>query len=216
MRIRKPRTAVGRLAWVLALLLMGCHRAQQPTRAEEEKAPAEVAEQADEARGIAEASLGKQAEILAQGDLAQNGREQLLVINRFSTGAAAGTGNENPSSILITRAAILEKNGDKWSEILLCDEHLKNPNGYLGGSPVARVNGWHLEIRRDTKQGLETHFTPAGREAGGDPPGARDPANRTVVVRWNTNVKRYQSLDQSHERYLDEAPSLETPQSILK
>ncbi len=29
-------------------------------------------------------------------------------------------------------------------------------------------------------------------------------------------AKRYQSFDQSHERYLSEVPSLETPQSILK
>jgi len=39
---------------------------------------------------------------------------------------------------------------------------------------------------------------------------------RTFDVRWNKNSKRYQSFDQSHERYLNEVPSLETPESTLK
>ena len=40
--------------------------------------------------------------------------------------------------------------------------------------------------------------------------------NATLDVRWNKNAKRYQSFDQSHERYLNEVPSLETPQSTLR
>jgi hypothetical protein len=43
-----------------------------------------------------------------------------------------------------------------------------------------------------------------------------EPKVPTFDVRWNKNAKRYQSFDQSHERYLSEVPTLETPQSILK
>ena len=123
-----------------------------------------------------------------------------------------------PLPIFVTRAAILEKNGGKWSEVLLCDEHLKNPNGYLGGSPAARVAGWRLEYSQDAKEGLEMKFTPADRFDAvnvntDESSGQNKP---TFDVRWNKNAKRYQSFDQSHERYLSEVPSLETPQSILK
>src|SRR6266851_4916673 len=159
MKIRRLRTAAGMLSWIMALFLSGCHTGQQPT-AEDNKAAAESADVSDEVRGVAEATLGKGAEIVAKGNLAQNGREQVLVVNRFSTGAQANMGEANPLPIIVTRAAILEKNEGKWSEILLCDEHLKNPNGYLGGIPEVRVSGWRLELRQDTKEGLEMKFTP--------------------------------------------------------
>jgi hypothetical protein len=172
----------------------------------------------DEARGVAEATLGKQAEILARGNLALNGREQLLVVNRFTTGAPASKGGANPLPIFVTRAAILEKNGDKWSEVLLCDEHLKNPNGYLGGSPAGRITGWRLAYNQDTKEGLEMKFTPAERfdDTNVNSDQSSGQTFPTLDVRWNESAKRYQSFDQSHERYLSEVPSLETPQSILK
>jgi len=205
------------LSWIVALSLAGCHPAEQPAPAEVE-APADRADVPDEARGVAEASLGKQAEILAQGNLAQNGREQVLVVNRSSAGAQANKGEANASPIFVTRAAVLEKNGGKWSQVLLCDEHLKNPNGYLGGSLVARVSGWRMEYRQDEKEGLEMKFTPAERfdaeNANADQSSKKKVA--TFDVRWNKNAKRYESYDQSHERYLSEVPSLETPQSILK
>jgi len=217
MRIRRSRTAVGMLFWVMLSEVAGCHSAQQaaPTEATAVSSSADVA---DEARGVAEASLGKQAEVLARGNLALNGREQVLAVNRFSTGAAAGAGGLNASSILVTRAAVLEKNGGKWSEVLLCDEHLKNPNGYLGGSPAARVTGWQLEYKQDAKEGLEMKFTPAERfdTVQGNADQSSEQNYPMFDVRWNKSAKRYQSFDQSHERYLSEVPSLETPQSILK
>lgn len=213
MESRILRTAVGTLPWILALTLVGC----QPARPEVSlNDKADAAGKLEEAHRIAEASLGKQAEILAEGDLAQNGREQLLVINRVSKGTSASEASAHSAPILVTRAVILEKDGAKWSEILRCDEHLKNPSGYLGGSPAARVTGWQLEFRRDARQGLEVQFTPAGRESGGGGSAGNEWTTQTVVVRWNTKVKRYQSLDRSHERYLSEAPELETPQSILR
>ena len=217
MKIRRLRTAVGMLSWVTVLALAGCHSAQQAPSAEG-TATTNRADVAEEARRVAEASLGKQAEILAHGNLALNGREQVLAVNRFSAEAAAGVGDANSSLIFVTRAAVLEKDGGKWSEVLLCDEHLKNPSGYLGGSPVARITGWRLEYRQDMKEGLEMKFTPAERfdavHVNADPSSGQKLS--TIDVRWNKSAKRYQSFDQSHERYLSEVPSLETPQSILK
>jgi hypothetical protein len=216
MRIRRLRTIVGMLSWIMALSLAGCHSAQQPASADV-KAAAERADVADEARGVAEAALGKQAEILARGNLALNGREQLLVVNRVSKRAESGGGGENPP-IVVTRAAVLEQMGGKWSEVLLCDEHLKNPSGYLGGSAVGRASGWRLEYIQDAKEGLEMKFTPAEKfdPAGANADQSSEQKFPAFDVRWNKNAKRYQSFDQSHERYLSEVPSLETPQSILK
>jgi hypothetical protein len=217
MRIRRLRTVVGTLSWIMALSLAGCHTTQQAAPANDQAA-AEAANGADEARGVAEASLGKQAEILAHGDLALNGGEQLFVVDRFPAGAPESKGEANPPPIFVTRAAVLEKDGGKWSEILRCDEHLKNPYGYLGGSPAARVTGWRLEFSQDAKEGLEMKFTPAERfDAVNVQTEERiGPKNVTYEVRWNKNAKRYQSFDQSHERYLSEVPSLETPQSTLR
>jgi hypothetical protein len=217
MRIRRLRTFVGMLPWIMALCLAGCQTAQQSATVDV-KAPAEAADVADEAKRIAETALGKQADILAQGNLALNGLEQVLVVNRFSAGAAEIKGGANPSAIFVTRAAVLEQNGGKWSEVLLCDEHLKNPNGYLGGSPTARVSGWRLEYSQDAKEGLEMRFTPAERfdAVNVNADQNSEPKYPTFDVRWNKNAKRYQSFDQSHERYLSEVPALGIPQSILK
>jgi len=217
MKIRRLRTALGMLTWIMALSLSGCHTGQQPTAADN-KAAAESADVSDEVRGVAEATLGKGAEIVAKGNLAQNGLEQVLVVNRFSTGAQANMGEANPLPIFVTRAAILEKNEGKWSEILLCDEHLKNPNGYLGGIPEVRVSGWRLEFRQDAGEGLGMKFTPAEgfNAVGVNTAQSSEQKYRTFDVRWNKNAKRYQSFDQSHERYLNEVPSLETPESVLR
>src|SRR5580692_4352906 len=70
MRKSKLRAAAGVLPWIMALSLTGCQPARQQTAAAEDPAPAETAGAVDEAQGVAEASLGKQAEILARGDLA--------------------------------------------------------------------------------------------------------------------------------------------------
>ncbi len=218
MRTFKLRTAASALPWVMALSLAGCRSAQQQQPPADNLAAVEAAHKADEARQVAEASLGKQAEILAQGDLALNGREQLLVVNRFSPGAEANKKDGSPPPIFVTRAAVLEKNDGKWSQILMCDEHLKNPSGYLGGTPAARASGGRLEFSRDSKEGLQMNFAPAGNADGaGANAGQSSAINQAAFhVRWNGNAKRYQSYDASHERYLSEIPSLEIPESTLK
>jgi hypothetical protein len=172
---------------------------------------------ADQAKEIAEASLGKGAEVLAYGDLAHNGQEQVLAAVRFSKNRTDGTGEPGSGVIYTSRATVLEDAGGKWSQVLLCDEHLKNPKGYLGGTRGMIANGWRLEYRRDPQAGLVMKFGAANAtetdEAAGQSSGQK---NSTVEVRWNKNAKRYQTFEQSQERYLSEVPSLETPQSILK
>jgi hypothetical protein len=197
-----------------AMLLDGCQVAQQSDSAEEtRKAVAEAA--AQETRKVADDVLGGQAEIVAHGDLARNGLEQLLVVNRYQNATRKGAELGNPSGIFITRAALLEKDNGKWAELLRCDEHLKNPRGYLGGSPATRVTGWLLELKQDPQHGLELLFTPA--EDVQNRPTHRSGSERgTIAVRWNAKTKRYQPIDRSHERYLGEVPTLETPQSVLR
>jgi len=215
MKIRNLRMALALLFGTSVLWVAGCNPPQPAASASgrgHAGAPGELAE----ARQIAEAALGQQAEVLAHGDLARNGLEQVLAVNRFAKFQDGGAGSASSSAIFITRAVVLEKNEGKWSEVLRCDEHLKNPHGYLGGTPVARATGWQLEYATDTNMGLEMKFTPVGLDAGKRGSGRGDLAGRTVVVRWNKIAKRYQSLDRSHERYLIEVPALEPPQSILK
>jgi hypothetical protein len=217
MSTRKSRLGTALLAGLTVFWAMGCAPAQ-PRSVEDAERPAAQAVDSENQQ-VAEAVLGKQAEIVAQGDLARNGLKQLLVVNRANSAALGEAGSGNPTAMFVTRAVIVQKDQDKWGEVLRCDEHLKNPRGYLGGAPAARVTGWRLLIKQETDQGLELQFAPAvtgeetsssNREAGGEVGG------RTISVRWNTKAKRYQSLDQSHKGFLGEAPSLETPQSILK
>jgi hypothetical protein len=100
--------------------------------------------------------------------------------------------------------------------VLRCDEYLKNPNGYLAGSPAGRVNGWQLQFVPNTAQGLEMRFTKDNAANGVAESGTGDVPGQTLFVRWNVTAKRYQSMDRLHETFLSEVPTLEIPQSILK
>jgi len=204
----------------MALSLAGCGPAQQPAAAVDDKAAAEAAAAKDDARDVAEASLGKGAEVLAQGDLALNGREQLLVVNRFSRGAAENSESTSatPAAVFVTRAAVLEKNDGQWSQVLVCDEHLKNPRGYLGDSGAMRVSGWQLEYRQDATDGLEMKFTPADLAGGGTVNTVEHTGmkNAGFDVRWNKSAKRYQAYDPAHEKYRSEVPSVGAAESSLR
>lgn len=218
MKIRRLRTVAAMSIWILPLSLAGCQTVRQEDTADVKAAGEHADAQDNEARGVAEASLGKDAEVLAHGNLALNGLEQVLAVNRFAMKAGASTSGANSSPIFVTRAAVLEKNDGKWSQVLLCDEHLKNPYGYLRGSLAARVNGWRLEYTQDAKRGLEMKLTPMETLDAVHVNADQIPEQKsqTFDIRWNTSAKRYQSFDEPHERYLSEVPTLETPQSILK
>jgi hypothetical protein len=156
----------------------------------------------DDVQKAAEKALGSETEVLLYGDLAKNGSQQALAINRMKTNPQGGA----PGTV-ITRAVIVQNDGGTWKEVLRCDEHLENPKGYLGNIPLAPVNGWRLQYEQNQEKGLQLYFTPVA-----DPKGARA---LPIEVRWNAKVKRYQSLDRNFENFLGELPSLETPESQI-
>jgi hypothetical protein len=94
MKTRKSRMVTALVVGVVAFLLVGCKSAQQTTPAEASAPPVAPAA-VPESQQVAEAVLGKQAEIVAHGDLARNGSEQLLVVNRFEKAASGTVGPEN-------------------------------------------------------------------------------------------------------------------------
>ena len=146
---------------------------------------------------VAKKLLGTETEVILYGDLAKNGKQEALLLNRIKK----PPDNIVPG-ILVTRAAIVEdEGGDSWKEVLLCDEHLKNPKGFLGGIPLAEVSGWRIQTEQDPVKGLTLYFTPLQKPTGGN--------TLPIGVRWNPEVKRYQSLDRNFENFLTEVSSLE-------
>jgi hypothetical protein len=197
-----------RLLICALVLASGCGAPEKPAQAEaavnSRNAPGTTAE----IQSVAATLLGPGAEVLAVGDLAHNGRQQALVANRLreDPGAAGRV-------VRFTRAAVLERDGAKWTEVLRCDEHLKNPYGYLGGIAPASMTGWELELSRDAESARNPKqpaflFTPLRAP--------RMEPMPTVAVRWNASVHRYQSFDRQNGHFLEDVASLETPASPLK
>lgn len=152
---------------------------------------------------VAQSMLGSEAEVLTFGELARTGRQQVLAVNRL-TKTPAGI----VPGILVTRAAVAENDGGKWKEVFRCDEHLKNPSGFLGATPIAPVTGWRLQYEQNAEKGLLLYFTPLQQPGGGH--------ISTIGVRWNPKGKRYQSLDRNFEQFLGEVPALEKFHSYLR
>jgi hypothetical protein len=199
----KPKRTI-LLACVMCVLALSAGCSSEPPAK-----PAETAQQPPEPaippeiQSAARAVLGEDAEVLVFGDLAKTGAQQVLVINRIKK-----TPPNTVPGILIMRAALLNQQDGKWSELLHVDEHLKNTNGFLAATPVSPVTGWRLQFEQDTQKGLLLYFTPLQQPAGG--------TQQTIGVRWNPMVKRYQSLDRSYEHFLGEAPALEKINSYLR
>ena len=149
------------------------------------------------------AIFGNEAEILVHGDLVHNGLDQMLVINRLhkpGQGVVAGT--------LLTRLTVIENDDGKWKQILLCDEHLKNPAGFLGGAPIQDVSVWRLQYEQNPDKGLLLFFTPYSQKPADNP--------TTTEVAWNPRVKRYQAMDRTFTHFLGESTMIEEPQRELK
>lgn len=182
------------MASVLALFGASCSD-NGPSNQQAESKPAAPKYPA-ELDKVAQRILGTEAEVISYGDLAKNGKQEALIINRVKIRPET-----MQPGLLVTRAVIVEKDGDSWQEVFLCDEHLKNPKGFLGGQPVAAVGGWRLQMETDPKTGLAMYFTPLQTPKGG--------YMQTYEVKWNPEVKRYETLDRNFEHFLKELPTLE-------
>ncbi|MFZ0969864.1 MAG: hypothetical protein WAN13_16455 [Candidatus Acidiferrales bacterium] len=197
---RRPRLL---FFFIAAILMEAC--SGPATSNQTAVAPAQPAAPAIPAdiQQVAETSLGSEAEVLVYGDLALTGKQQILVINRIKK-----TPDTKVPGTLVTRLAIVEDDGGTWKQVLLCDEHLKNPSGYLAATPIAPVSGWRLQYEHHPDSGLVLYFTPLDKPAGG--------YVQTIGVKWNPKVKRYQSLDRTYEQFLGETNSLEIPEMRVK
>src|SRR5271154_505904 len=191
-------------AAILAVFLCACggSGASNP-KTESTAQPAEPAKPAAPAvppdiQQVAENAMGSEAEVLVYGDLALNGNQQILVINRLKK-----TPDGKTPGTLLTRAGIVENEGGKWKQIFLCDEHLKNTKGFLGATPLSDVPAWRLQYEQHADQGLVMYFTPLDKPVGG--------YIQTIGIRWNPKVKRYESLDRTYEHFLGESPALDIP-----
>jgi hypothetical protein len=205
--ISKKRVALRRhissklaLGFVAACLLAGCGDSTPEKPAAQEKPALTVP---DEVQSAADSLLGKETTVLLFGDLAKNGKQELLAANVVPK----STKNNLPGTI-ITRAVLAENDKGQWTELLRCDEHLKNSKGFLPGTPIGGVTGWRLAYEQDPEKGLALYFTPLK--------GAVDTHTLPIGVRFNPDTKRYQSLDRSYEHFLNEAPSLSTAHSNLR
>lgn len=200
MRLAAPKFSVAALLCALGLAA-SCG---EPTKPSSSPATAKAAPEVPaELQHVAETVLGSGSEVLVYGDLARTRRQEALVINRLKTtpeGTVPGT--------LVTRVVVVENDGGTWKELFRCDEHLKNTHGYLAATPIAAVTAWRLQYEQHEDKGLVMYFTPLAQPAGG--------YIQTIGVRWNPEVKRYQSLDRTFEHFLGETPALETPEMRLR
>lgn len=186
---RRPLAAV--LAAVPLLFAAACSQSPATGAGSKAKAaPGPSAAYQAEAQRV----LGSDGEVILSGDLAKNGHIQLLIVTRLPRMPK----NVVPG-LLVSRAAILEKDAGEWHEIFLADDYLKNTKGFLAGTPLASVNAWRLQYEQEPV-GLEMFFTPIEQAPGS--------YHATVEVRWNPKTRRYQSLDREYKNFLSESPSL--------
>jgi hypothetical protein len=186
-----------------ALLLSGCGEEPAPKPAAETSAkPAEPAVPED-TQAAAQNLLGKETQVLVFGDLAKTGRQQFLAAN-----VVPKTPKNDIPGTIVTRAVLAEQTDGKWSELLRCDEYLKNAKGYLALTPLAAVAGWKVQYDQDPVKGIQLYFTPIK--------GPSDPHVLPIGIAWNPATKRYQSLDLSYQHFLMEKPTLDTARSVLR
>lgn len=186
------------------LLVSGCEN-KPAAKSTEPAAATKPAEPVipPEIQAAAEGSLGSETTVLAYGDLAKAGTQQILIANVLPK-----TPKENITGTIASRAAIIEKQDTGWMQIFLCDEHLKNSKGYLGMTPIEPVSGWRIQHEQDPVKGLTVYFTPVK--------GISDAHVLPIGVQWNPKTKRYQSLDRTYQQFLLESPALSNVRTRLQ
>ena len=185
-------------------LSVGCGT-EAPKPTSEPAAQAKPAEPAipDDIQDAAKHLLGSDAQVLLVGDLAKNGKRQFLAAN-----VVPKTPKNNMPGTVVTRAIVAQDDDGKWTELLRVDEHLKNPKGYLGLTPLDSINGWRLQYEQNPEKGLQLYFT--ALKVNGDT------HVLPIAVRWNPATNRYQSMDASYEHFLKESTSLQNVRSTLR
>ncbi len=186
----------------LAIVLGGCGADAPKPAPQAETKPAEPAVP-EEIQLAAKSLLGSESQVLVFGDLAKNGNQEFLAAN-----VVPKTPTNNLPGTIVTRVVVAENADGKWSEVLRCDEHLKNQKGYLGLTPLAPVTGWRLQYEQNDVKGLQLYFTPLK--------GITDSHVLPIGVRFNPATKRYQSLDRTYEHFLLESPSMQDARSTLR
>src|SRR5213082_3572928 len=131
----------------MSILLGGCGTEAPKPAAQAEEKPAEPAVP-DEIQSAADSLLGKETQVLLFGDLAKNGKQEFLAAN-----VVPKTPTNNLPGTIITRAVVVENSDGKWSEVLRCDEHLKNQKGSRLDAPDIR-NRLAAAIRTKRRQGF--------------------------------------------------------------
>jgi hypothetical protein len=189
---------------VFGALGMGCGT-EAPKPTSEPTAQAKPAEPAipEDIQDAAKHFLGSDAQVLLVGDLAKNGKRQFLAAD-----VVPKTPKNNMPGTVVTRAIVVQDDDGKWTELLRVDEHLKNPKGYLGLTPLDSINGWRLQYEQNPEKGLQLYFTPLKVNG--------DTHVLPIGVRWNPATNRYQSLDASYEHFLKESTSLQNVRSTLR
>ena len=187
-----------------SLFLTGCGDKPAPKPADQAAAPKPAAPAIPaDIQAAAEGSLGSETTVLAFGDLAKTGAQQILIANVLPK-----TPKENITGTIVSRAAIVEQQSGNWVQVFLCDEHLKNSKGYLGMTPIEPVSAWRIQHEQDPVKGLTVYFTPVK--------GMADAHVLPIAVQWNPRTKRYQSLDRSYQQFLLESPALSNVRTRLQ
>jgi hypothetical protein len=195
--------AAAPLTLAAALFLTGCGDEPAPKPAAEEPAKPAAPAVPEDMQAAAQNLLGKETQVLIFGDLAKTGKQQFLAAN-----VVPKTPKNDIPGTIVTRAVLAEETDGKWSELLRCDEYLKNAKGYLALTPLAAVAGWKVQYDQDPVKGIQLYFTPIK--------GPADPHVLPIGIAWNPATKRYQSLDMTYQHFLLEKATLDTARSVLR
>lgn len=192
------------LTFALALAT-GCDSEPPAKSAAEEPAKPAPPPVPEDVQAAATSLLGKETQVLVFGDLAKTGKQQFLAAN-----VVPKTPKNDIPGTIVTRAVLAEETDGKWSELLRCDEYLKNAKGYLALTPLQQISGWKVQWDQDPVKGIQLYFTPIK--------GPNDTHVLPIGVAWNPATKRYQSLDMTYEHFLLEKSSLDSSplRSVLR
>jgi hypothetical protein len=203
---RDFRVAMALRAFAAAALCAtgaGCGSSPNPQATPQAAAKPDAPVIPEDIQAAANALLGSETTVIAFGDLAKNGKQQILAANILPK-----TPQSTIPGTVVSRAVIAEMKDNNWHELIRCDDYLKNEKGYMGLTPLTRISQWRLQFEQDSEKGLQLYFTPIK--------GNTDLHVLPIGVRWNPEVKRYQSLDRTYEHFLGESMSLGAARSYFK